>query len=308
MKRFLHQKTDKVILENTNLSMENEAKMKIWKKMMESALVFGCMLALNEQDGENEKKDDRSGQYFDYIVGEEGFRPFVYDDKKPNTPTTTKGKGVLTAGYGINMERGDVKDVFRGAFGEEEGNRLHASMMSGGRMSEDQAKQLTMYDINTTFVPRTRSLVKDFDKMPVEVQSALVSSTYRGTLPGSPNALKALNAGDIEGFKRHYIDRQDYERVKNRLDKEVGDVGRLSDWDYEKQTWKTPPVTTTAAPTPTPTPASTPTAPSNAYRVKKGDTLSAISRATGKSVEEIAKANKLKDPNKLSIDQELIIP
>jgi LysM repeat protein len=296
--------------------MEDMAKFKVRQKLMEKALVFDCRINLKEEEKTENKKDDRSGQYFDYIVGEEGFRPFVYDDKKPNTPTTTKGKGVLTAGYGMNMERGDAKDVFRGAFGEEEGNRLHASMMSGGRMSEDQAKQLTMYDINTTFVPRTRSLVRDFDKMPVEVQSALVSSTYRGTLPGSPNALKALNAGDIEGFKRHYIDRKDYKTVKNRLDKEVGDVGRLSDWDYEKQTWKTKPLasTTTSAPTPVPAtsvarvsaPETTTISSSNRYKVKGGDSMSKIAQGLGMSVQDLINKNPdVKDPNKIQIGQEL---
>lgn len=46
----------------------------------------------------------------------------------------------------------------------------------------------------------------------------------------------------------------------------------------------------------------------NVYTVQAGDTLSVIARAKHVSVESIVTANKLADPNRLSIGQSLIIP
>ena len=44
------------------------------------------------------------------------------------------------------------------------------------------------------------------------------------------------------------------------------------------------------------------------YKIKKGDTLSAISRKLGISVKDLAAANKIKDVNKIQAGASLIIP
>ena len=43
------------------------------------------------------------------------------------------------------------------------------------------------------------------------------------------------------------------------------------------------------------------------YTVKKGDTLSAIAKQYGTTYQEIAKANGISDPNKISVGQKLTI-
>lgn len=74
------------------------------------------------------------------------------------------------------------------------------------------------------------------------------------------------------------------------------------------------PPTPQASPALNATPATTPTAPTASatkYKVASGDTLSAISQrllGSASRYTEIAKANNIKDPNKIQIGQELILP
>jgi len=65
----------------------------------------------------------------------------------------------------------------------------------------------------------------------------------------------------------------------------------------------------------TPAPTSTSAAPAPAadqdfeeYEIKSGDTLSAIARRTGRTVENIAAASGIKDPNRISVGQKIKIP
>jgi len=67
---------------------------------------------------------------------------------------------------------------------------------------------------------------------------------------------------------------------------------------------QTPVAEATASPTITPVPAPTP----QVYVVKKGDTLSKIAKKFNLTVAQLIAANKLKDPDKLSIGDEITIP
>ena len=66
-----------------------------------------------------------------------------------------------------------------------------------------------------------------------------------------------------------------------------------------------PPTPTPVPPTPTPVP---PTPTPVVYVVKAGDTLGAIAKAFGVTVEALQEANGISDPRRLQIGQELIIP
>lgn len=68
----------------------------------------------------------------------------------------------------------------------------------------------------------------------------------------------------------------------------------------------TPTAVATPTPLPTPVPAPTP----QVYVIKAGDTLSKIARANGLTVDELLAANKdaIKDPNKIKIGDQIIIP
>ena len=70
----------------------------------------------------------------------------------------------------------------------------------------------------------------------------------------------------------------------------------------------TPSATASPSPAPTSTAAPSPTSSLVTYTVKAGDTLSDIAAVYGTTVEAIARANSLADPNVLAIGQVLIIP
>jgi nucleoid-associated protein YgaU len=65
-----------------------------------------------------------------------------------------------------------------------------------------------------------------------------------------------------------------------------------------------PSPTATASPEPTPTPEPTPVS----YTVRPGDTLSRIARRFGLTVEQLQCANGITDPNRLAVEQVLVIP
>jgi len=72
----------------------------------------------------------------------------------------------------------------------------------------------------------------------------------------------------------------------------------------------TRPLTNTRIPTATvtPTPTLEPTATAGIYVVRSGDTLAAIARLFGVSVDDIVAVNGIANPEALQVDQELIIP
>lgn len=69
-----------------------------------------------------------------------------------------------------------------------------------------------------------------------------------------------------------------------------------------------PSPTPLVTPSPTATPAATPEPTYRTYRVRSGDTLSAIASRFGTTVRAIADLNGIADPSRLSIGQVLLIP
>jgi GH24 family phage-related lysozyme (muramidase) len=83
-----------------------------------------------------EKGKSAGQEIFDYIRGHEGFRAFIYDDKGPwprikFDPKKHKQKGTLTIGYGTTDT-----DIIK------------KYLKSGKEMSEEEAKRLSVIDIN----------------------------------------------------------------------------------------------------------------------------------------------------------------
>lgn len=273
--------------------MEDLAKMNIRKTLIESAFALGAMISLSEQS--NAKQEDALAPYLEMLKAEEGFKTKMYKDTK----------GIPTIGVGFNLTRSDAPDVFRRCFGDQCDDVLARAKDPQRGMSEAEVERLTRHDLETTFLPRTQKAVKSFDELPLEARTALVSSAYRGSLLGSPKTLGLLNAGKGEEAAAEYLRNKEYEAAKKSGS---GVAGRM---EREAEKFKligaAPAQTTAPKASPPPTPPAAP-ATSSDYEVKKGDTLSAIAKRTGRSVEAITRENKIADPNKIGVGQKIRIP
>lgn len=298
MKRFLQKTTNTVVpMVESELSMENLARMNIRKALIESALTLGAVIHLSEQP--NAKEEDTLAPYLEILKGEEGFRTKMYKDTK----------GIPTIGVGFNLTRSDAPEVFKQCFGDQCTDVMARAKDPKRGMTEAEVEKLTRHDLQTTFLPRTQKAVKNFNDLPMDARTALVSSAYRGSLLGSPKTLQLINAGKGEEASAEYLRNKEYEKAKA---KGSGVAGRM---EREAEKFKMigappppPPTQTTAQPTAAaPTPPSAPAPAPQDYEIKQGDTLSSIARRTGRSVGDLAKQNNITDPNRISVGQKLKI-
>jgi LysM repeat protein len=298
MKRFLQQSVDVVSpLVETELSMEDFAKMNIRKTLIESALALGAIISLTEQ--EKPQEEDALAPYLEMLKAEEGVRTKVYKDTK----------GISTIGVGFNLTRSDAPEVFRQCFGDQCDDVMTRAKDPKRGMSEAEVERLTRHDLETTFLPRTRKAVEKFEEFPLEARTALVSSAYRGSLLGSPKTLALINAGKGSEAAAEYLRNREYEASKKaktgiapRMEREAKGIGLIGAAPVAA------PKPAAPAPTTTP-PAIKPANPATSdYLVQKGDSLSAIAKRTGSSIETITRENKIADPNKIGVGQRIRIP
>lgn len=299
MKRFLQKTVDIVPpMVESELSMEDFAKMNIRSKLIESALALGAMISLSEQaPAENE---DPLAPYMSVLRGEEGFKTKMYRDTK----------GIPTIGVGFNLTRSDAPQVFQQCFGDQCNDALARAKDRKRGLTSDEVEKLTRYDLEKTFLPRTQKAVKDFDTLPIEARTALVSSAYRGSLLGSPKTLELINARKGSEAAIEYLRNREYEKAKA---KGSGVAGRMERESEGMKLIGAPPATSvltssSVPPLPTAVPKQNIANDYEEYEVKKGETLSAISKRSGRSIEAMTGASGIKDPNKISVGQKIKIP
>ena len=104
--------------------------------------------------------------FADYIAGYEGFEDKAY---------LLKGEKNYTIGYGHNSP--DVKE--------------------GQTITKEEARELLLKDVQSR-VPELQNAFKDFNKFSLDLKQNLMSSWFRGSLVGSPNTRKLINAGKFK--------------------------------------------------------------------------------------------------------------
>jgi len=267
--------------------------MNIRKTLIESAFALGAMVSLVEQA--KAKEEDALAPYIDMLKAEEGFKTKMYKDTK----------GIPTIGVGFNLTRSDAPEVFRQCFGDQCGDVMARAKDPKRGMTDAEVERLTRHDLETTFLPRTRKAVGKFEELPLEARTALVSSAYRGSLLGSPKTLALINAGKGSEAAAEYLRNKEYEASKKA---KTGVAPRM---EREAEKFRligaTPAAPVTTAPVTKPAEPVTPQSLED-YEVKKGDTLSAIAKRTGRSVEAITRENKIANPNKIGVGQKIRIP
>lgn len=140
--------------------------------------------------------DDHS----DHLHEHEGFRGGVYNDHKGNP----------TVGYG-HMFKSDSKATWDAAgIGH-----LHDDVKAGkAKLSEADARKLLHHELENTYIPRARKLVKRYDDLDRDTQVAVVGSIFRGGLSGSPKTLRHLNAGEFGKAADEFLDNAEYRQSK----------------------------------------------------------------------------------------------
>ena len=124
--------------------------------------------------------------YAEYIAGYEGF--------KANPYKATKGEEFLTIGYGHYGE--DVTE-------------------DTPPLNQEQAQNLLEEDIDTR-LGAIRKDIPDFDNLSEDVRKNLVASWFRGSLSGSPKAIKLINAGKFAQAADEFLDNDEYKNAEER--------------------------------------------------------------------------------------------
>jgi GH24 family phage-related lysozyme (muramidase) len=148
-----------------------------------------------------EKGKSAGQEIFDYIRGHEGFREFVYDDKGPwprikFDPKKHKQKGTLTIGYGTTDT-----DIIK------------KYLKSGKEMSEEEAKRLSVIDINDAaecvkrWQKDSKSTDKNDRKLTKGMYMAMIDMAYNRGCGGLRNS----------GFIKE-VEKGNYKNASNKIE------------------------------------------------------------------------------------------
>lgn len=251
-------------------------------------------------------------------------KKMVIEDEGVRTAKYLDTKGIPTVGIGHNLgeEKASI-EAFKRAFGSE-GESLRNAVMSGSRLTKEQAEKLFDVDYEE-HRNRTVKMIPNLDTYDPEVQSVLVSGTYRGHVSDSPTFRKLLAAGKYEEAATELLNREEYKNPKKdkkgnliapgvitRLERDADIIRRMG----QKKTSVTPPSDDTVAPQDTvTTPQKTVTTPQKpvttgrVHTVIPGDNLSKIAAKYKKTLQQILDANPgIKNPDRIDPKQNINIP
>lgn len=139
-----------------------------------------------------EEPTDLELDAFKVIRRHEGFNERAYPD--------TKGKKTI----GIGTLIGD---------GSEEAYRK--SPYFNKTITEEQAAEIARQSIKDKIATSERLLGRDYlYTLSPALQSQIISSVYRGSLSGSPNAMRLLKEGKFEEASKEYLDSDEYRESK----------------------------------------------------------------------------------------------
>jgi hypothetical protein len=142
-------------------------------------------------------------------------------------------KGIQTVGVGHNLKNEKASAAaFEKAFGKD-GAKIRKSVLSGSELTDDQVNKLFQVDYEE-HRNRTANMITNLQDYPPDVQSVLVSGTFRGHVADSPNFRKLLAAGKYEEAANELLNREEYTRpnavtgVKTRLERDANTIRGLA--------------------------------------------------------------------------------
>lgn len=288
MKRFLDKPFKKTVKEEKNLSIQGIARAQIREKLLENGLKFGVMLNLTEQaPAEQEKKPEP---------------PPIWTD-----PMHERLYNALSA-----AETGSFPSPWIRTVGKNS-TAYGPAQVTHTLIQDMMTRRPKLFAGNEEY---TKKFIEQGEKMKTEYMDSKDPVYGRG------------GSGVLGGEEHH----EGYKRMCNSLF-----CGLRADLEYNKklkpgefnvdvitQRWRGVPrqederyfsvvdeiMNKKDEPVAPPPTATTPPADQDfdEYEIKPGDTLSAIAKRTGKTVESIAAKSGIKDPNKINAGQKIRIP
>ena len=201
--------------------------------------------------------------------------------------------------------------------------------MTDKEITEEQADLLLRNDIRKR-LPQIKNKIKDFNSFPQSLKTAMVGEWFRGSLSGSPETIKLINAGEYEKASKEFLNNEEYKNAEERkragikprmklVSNELEKLSILEDKPFSSVYSGMPDVqkeTQMAKLSDTENDAGILSILRNIlsgedkqYEVQSGDTLSAIAKQQGMSLDELLEANKnISNPNVIRQGQEIAVP
>jgi LysM repeat protein len=217
----------------------------------------------------------------------------------------------------------------------------YENLRSGkAKLTKDQVQSLSDLDTDE-HIQRLRDLVPDIDDYTPDAQKGLYSSTYRGTLGGSPKALSLLKQKQYDAAADELLNNAEYRAsrdgvpIKGKLlpgiAKRMEAESALIRGESDRRNNNLPltgkavktaisvlpkaidTVTKLAEPlggTPTQPKKNKPVSPvsDNDHTIQSGETLWKLTKGDPAKIKQIQAANPGLDPNKLSVGQKIKMP
>lgn len=291
MRRFLEPKTQKNVKKPCELTMEEAAIAKIREKLIESASKFGIPIIFNEEE---EKKEEKPSVWSD-PAHERFYNALSVAETGSFDSPWIRTVGKNSTAYGpVQMTLGTVSDFYNRHPDLFKGNEQYVNQFieQGKKFKEHMNTDDPVYGRGK---PGTLS-GEEFHEPYMRLSNAVIAGMRKDLERNKQLKPGEFNVGVLTQRWRGVPEDEDpgyYEKVNKKI-KELEDA-------------VAPPVVPTPTDTTTQTPPPQP-ASSEDYIVQRGDTLSAISRRTGRSVDQIAKASGISDPHKIQAGQKIKIP
>ena len=196
-------------------------------------------------------------------------------------------------------------------------------------ITEEQADLLLRNDIRKR-LPQIKNKIKDFNSFPQSLKTSMVGEWFRGSLSGSPKTIKLINAGEYGKASKEFLNNKEYKNAEERkrsgikprmelVSNELEKLSILEDKPFSSVYSGIPDVqkeTQIAKSSDTENDAGILSILRNIlsgedkqYEVQSGDTLSAIAKQQGMSLDELLEANKnISNPNVIRQGQEIAVP
>ena len=137
---------------------------------------------------------EKKPEVFDYIEIIKGYEKLgekiIVNGEERYQNYQGEGEPGITSGYGSVRDKNKLEDSVN----------IHTANINLFEDIEDR-------------LPIIKANIKNFDKFPLEVRKHLVSSWFRGSLSGSPDTIKLINAGKYEEASKEFLEHDEYKNA-----------------------------------------------------------------------------------------------